>query len=78
MDLEMQDILEKKYKNLCIEVSYKDVRKYNIKLWINNKNIMYETLFLYNYDTHYTINYNCDKIEEIIDKIILDFYKKGV
>ena len=50
MDLEIQDILENKYKNLYIEVSYKDVRKYNIKIRINYKNIMYETLIEYNYE----------------------------
>lgn len=78
MDLEMQDILEKKYKNLWIEVSYKDIKLYNVKIVIEHKGIEYESLFEYNYNAHYTIKYNCDKIEEIIDRIILEFYKKGV
>lgn len=77
MDLEIQDVLEGRYEHLEIDVCFDTFRKYNIYIRINYDGILYESLIEYNYDTHLTIDANCDIISDIIDDIIISFYRKG-
>lgn len=70
MELEIEEKLQLTYKNLIVEVNYKDIRKYEI--------VTYESKFEYLYNAKLTLDANISIIENIIDsKIILPFYKKG-
>ena len=74
MELEIEDKLQEIYKNLKIEVKFKDFRKYEINVTINNKDINY---FDYIYDVTLTLDANISIIRKIIDnKIILLFFRK--
>ena len=74
MELEIEEGLEKIYKNLKIEVKYKDFRKYEINVSINNDDINY---FDYTYDVTLTLDANISIIRKIIDnKIILPYFRK--
>ena len=67
MELEIEEKLQLIYKNLIVEVNYKDIRKYEIVI-----------KFEYLYNAKLTLDANISIIENIIDsKIILSFYKKG-
>ena len=75
MELEIEDKLENIYKNLKIEVKFKDFRIYEIDVQINNEGINY---FDYTYDAHLTFDANISIIRKIIDnKIILPYFRKG-
>ena len=74
MELEIEDKLQEIYKNLKIEVNFKDFRKYEINVTINNEDINY---FDYKYDVTLTLDANISIIEKIIDtKIILPYFRK--
>ena len=74
MELEIEEKLENIYKNLKIEVNFKDFRKYEINVTINNEDINY---FDYKYDVTLTLDANISIIEKIIDnKIILPYFRK--
>ena len=74
MELEIEEKLEKIYKNLKIEVKFKDFRKYEINVTINNDDINY---FDYTYDVTLTLDTNISIIRKIIDdKIILPYFRK--
>lgn len=76
MELEIEDELLMRFKNLIIEVKFKDFRRYEIIVKIENNNIIYESKILYRYDSHLTFSSNIDSIENvIINKIIIPFYK---
>lgn len=78
MELEIEDKLQEIYKNLIVEVNYKDIRKYEIVIKIEYKCVTYESKFEYLYNAKLTLDVNISIIENIIDsKIILSFYKKG-
>ena len=78
MELEIEEKLQLKYKNLIVEVNYKDIRKYEIVIKLEYKGITYESKFEYLYNAKLTLDANISIIENIIDsKIILSFYKKG-
>lgn len=78
MELEIEEKLQLKYKNLIVEVNYKDIRKYEIIIKLEYKGVIYESKFEYLYNAKLTLDGNIDIIENIIDsKIILSFYKKG-
>lgn len=78
MELEIEEKLQLKYKNLIVEVNYKDIRKYEIVIKLEYKGIIYESKFEYLYNAKLTLDANISIIENIIDsKIILSFYKKG-
>ena len=78
MELEIEDKLQEIYKNLIVEVNYKDIRKYEIVIKIEYKDVTYESKIEYLYDAKLTLDANISIIENIIDsKIILPFYKKG-
>lgn len=74
MELEIEEKLENIYKNLKIEVKFKDFRKYEINVTINNEDINY---FDYIYDVTLTLDANISIIRKIIDnKIILPYFRK--
>lgn len=78
MELEIEDKLQEIYKNLIVEVNYKDIRKYEIVIKLEYKGVKYESKFEYLYNAKLTLDANISIIENIIDsKIILPFYKKG-
>lgn len=74
MELEIEEKLENIYKNLKIEVKFKDFRIYEINVTINNEDINY---FDYKYDVTLTLDANISIIRKIIDnKIILPYFRK--
>ena len=74
MELEIEDKLQEIYKNLKIEVKFKDFRIYEINVTINNEDINY---FDYIYDVTLTLDANISVIRKIIDnKIILPYFRK--
>lgn len=78
MELEIEEKLQLIYKNLIVEVNYKDIRKYEIVIKLEYKGVIYESKFEYLYNAKLTLDGNISRIENIIDsKIILTFYKKG-
>lgn len=78
MELEIEEKLQLKYKNLIVEVNYKDIRKYEIVIKLEYKGVTYESKIEYLYNAKLTLDANISIIENIIDsKIILPFYKKG-
>lgn len=78
MELEIEEKLQLKYKNLIVEVNYKDIRKYEIVIKLEYKGVTYESKIEYLYNAKLILDANISIIENIIDsKIILPFYKKG-
>lgn len=78
MELEIEDKLQEIYKNLIVEVNYKDIRKYEILIKLEYNCVTYESKIEYLYNAKLTLDANINIIENIIDnKIILPFYKKG-
>lgn len=78
MELEIEEKLQLKYKNLIVEVNYKDIRKYEIIIKLEYKGVTYESKIEYLYNAKLTLDANISIIENIIDsEIILSFYKKG-
>lgn len=78
MELEIEEKLQLIYKNLIVEVNYKDIKKYEIVIKLEYKGVTYESKFEYLYNAKLTLDANISIIENIIDsKIILSFYKKG-
>lgn len=78
MELEIENKLQEIYKNLIVEVKYKDIRKYEIVIKLEYKGVTYESKYEYLYKSKLTLDANISIIENIIDsKIILPFYKKG-
>ena len=78
MELEIEDKLQEIYKNLIIEVNFKDFILYEIIIKLEYKYILHESKFEYKYDASLTIDANISTIVHIIDtKIIVPFYKKG-
>jgi hypothetical protein len=74
MEQEIEEKLENIYKNLKIEVKFKDFRKYEINVTINNEDINY---FDYTYDVTLTLDANISIIRKIIDnKIILPYFRR--
>ena len=77
MELEIEEKLQLKYKNLIVEVNYKEIRKYEIVIKLEDKGVTYESKFEYLYDAHLTFDANINIIVSKIDRIILSYYKKG-
>lgn len=78
MELELEDKLQEIYKNLIIEVNFKDFRLYEIIIKIEYQGIQYESKIEYKYDANLTIDVNLSTIVHIIDtQIIIPFFKRG-
>lgn len=76
MDLEIEDRLNKIYKNLIIEVAFKEFRIYNIHIF-NSLSDGIDISFDYTYDCHLTFDSNISIIIYMIDRFIIDYYKRG-
>lgn len=63
MELEIEEKLQLKYKNLIVEVNYKDIRKYEIVIKLEYKGIIYESKFEYLYNAKLTLDANISIIE---------------
>lgn len=74
MELEIEEKLQLIYKNLIVEVNYKDIRKYEIVIKLEYKGVTYESKFEYLYNAKLTLDANISIIDS---EIILSFYKKG-
>lgn len=72
MELDIQDALVEYFTNIKIDVEYKDVRKYEIKLQIETM----QTGFIYIYDAHLTFDANISIIIKEIEKCILKYYQR--
>ena len=73
MELEIEEKLENIYKNLKIDVRFKDFRIYEINVIINDE-IDY---FDYTYNVTLTLDANISIIRKIIDtKIILPYFRE--
>lgn len=78
MELELEDKLQEIYKNLIIEVNFKDFRLCEIIIKIEYQGIQYESKIEYKYDANLTIDVNLSTIVHIIDtQIIIPFFKRG-
>lgn len=73
MEVEIEDKLQEIYRNLIVEVNYKEIRKYEILIKLENKGGKFEYL----YDAHLTFDANINIIVSKIDRIILSYYKRG-
>ena len=76
MELEIEEKLENKYKHIKIEVTYIDLRKYNINVKIKIDNLEYEKDIVHIWDAHYTKDVNINTICNMIDNYILKLYRK--
>lgn len=74
----LNELLQEIYKNLIIEVNFKDFRLYEIIIKIEYQGIQYESKIEYKYDANLTIDANLSTIVHIIDtQIIIPFFKRG-
>lgn len=77
MELEIEDKLQEIYKNLIIEVNFKDFRIYEIIIKLEYQGVQYESKIEYRYEAMLTLEANLNRIVDIIDRqIIVPFYKK--
>ena len=74
MEEEIEDELKKKYKNLYIEVNWIDFRQYKIICKLPKTEETFD--FTYTYNVNFTKDYNISIICYMIDKKILQYFKK--
>ena len=74
MEEEIEDELKKKYKNLYIEVNWIDFRQYKIICKLHKTEETFD--FIYTYNVNFTKDYNISIICYMIDKKILQYFKK--
>lgn len=76
MEEQIQERLEELYKScIKIEVEYKDIRTYEIKInLLTNETI--ESRIEYKYNVMYTLDSNIEEIKSLIDKEIIKFIKR--
>lgn len=72
MEDEIKEELEKRYKNLEIEVYFLEFRKYCIKVKCNGITLNEE----YKWDNHFTLESNINVLENNIDNFIIECYKR--
>lgn len=73
MEEEIQERLDKDYRNISILVEFVEFRKYKIIVSFYGLEDMYDN-FVYTYDMHFTFDYNMSIIEYKINQIIRDFF----
>lgn len=76
MELEIEEKLQEKYKNIEIDVNYLDVRKYQINIKLRIEKQEYKKEIIYIWDAHYTKDVNIGSICNQIDNFILGLYRK--
>ena len=74
MENEIEEELCKHYENIHIQVEYLDIRRYKIEIINNYINTSFEII----YDAHLTFGSNINIIENKINNIILNYYRKKV
>lgn len=76
MEEQIQERLEELYKScIKIEVEYKDIRTYEIKInLLTNETI--ESRIEYKYNVMYTLDSNIEEIKSLIDKEVIKFIKR--
>ena len=72
MEDEIKEELEKRYKNLEIEVYFIEFRKYCIEVKCNGITLNEE----YTWDNHFTLESNINVLEKNIDNFIIECYKR--
>lgn len=72
MENKIEEELCKHYDNIHIQVKYLDIRRYKIKIINNYINTSFEII----YDAHLIFDSNINIIENRIDKIILNYYRR--
>ena len=70
MEDEIKEELEKRYKNLEIEVDFIEFRKYSITIRLNESTLTLE----YIWDNNFTNETNIRWIGKDIENFILDYY----
>ena len=62
MEIEIEDKLQEIYKNLIVEVNYKEIRKYEIVIKLEYNGVTYESKFEYLYNAKLTLDANINII----------------
>lgn len=75
MELEIEDKLQEIYKNLIIEVNFKEFRLYEIIIKLDYQGVTYERKFEYLYNAKLTLDANINDICIQIDTIIFKYYR---
>lgn len=76
MEEQIQERLENEYKScIKIEVEYKDIRTYEIKLNLLTNETL-ESRIIYKYNVKYTLDSNIEEIKSLIDKEIISSIKR--
>lgn len=77
MEEKLQERLENEYKScIKIEVEYKDIRTYEIKINLLTNEIL-ESRIIYKYNVKYTLDSNIEEIKSLIDKEMIKLEKEG-
>lgn len=77
MEEQLQERLENEYKSCIkkIDVEYKDIRTYEIKInLLTNETV--ESRIIYKYNVKYTLDSNIEEIKSLIDKEIISSIKR--
>ena len=72
MEEKIQEELEKRYKNLKIEVRFIEFRKYFIEIKLMDKIVINK----YTWDNHLTFDGNINMLEYDIDKFIIGCFRR--
>lgn len=76
MEDQIQERLEELYKScIKIEVEYKDIRTYEIKVNLLTNETL-ESIIIYKYNVMYTLDSNIEEIKSLIDKEIIKSIKR--
>ena len=76
MEEQIQERLEELYKScIKIEVEYKDIRTYEIKINLLTNETL-ESRIIYKYKVKYTLDSNIEEIKTLIDKEIISSIKR--
>ena len=77
MEDQIQERLEVVYKScLKINVEYKDIRTYEIKINLLTNETL-ESRIIYKYNVKYTLDSNIEEIKTLIDKEMIKLEKEG-
>lgn len=74
MEEEIEDRLQEIYTNIKIEVEFVDFRQYKIICKLPKTEEIFD--FIYTYNVNFTKDYNISIICYMIDKKILQYFKK--
>lgn len=76
MEDQIEERLQESYKScIKIEVEYKDIRTYEIKINLLTNETL-ESRIIYKYNVMYTLDSNIEEIKSLIDKEIIKSIKR--